>query len=84
MNPELAEAIELLESAMHQGCPTIESSDLDPIPGQPQDGDWYDSRALSTWRDIGEYLVKHAGWQRHPSGVGRRQFYRPPTEEENE
>jgi len=83
MNPELAEAIELLEDAMFQGCPTIESCELDPIPGQPQDGDWFDSHALSTWRDIGDYLVKHAGWERHPSGVGRRQFYRPPAQEEN-
>jgi len=82
MNPELAEAIELLADAMFQGCPTIESCELDPIPGQPQDGDWFDSHALSTWRDVGDYLVEHAGWERHPSGVGRRQFYRPPAEEE--
>lgn len=87
MNLELAEAIKLLEYAMYEGCPTIESCELegcglDPIPGQPQDGDWFDSHAISTWRDIGDYLVEHAGWERHPSGVGRRQFYRPPAEGE--
>ena len=82
MNPELAEAIELLEYAMYQGCDPVEATDLEPIPGQPVAGEWIDTSALGAYRDIGDYLVKHAGWERHPSGVGRRQFYRPPETKE--
>ena len=78
----LREALELLEDAMFQGCPTVESCELDPIPGQPQDGDWFDSHALSAWQEIGDWLTRHAGWERHPAGRGRRQFYRPPAQEE--
>lgn len=76
--------VTLLQEAMHQGC-------LDPHdglhqagdhPGGPHEADWLDTAGISTWRDIGDYLVENADWERHPSGVGRRQFYRPPTQEE--
>jgi hypothetical protein len=40
---------------------------------------WYDSAASSGCVKLGEWLVEHAGWERHPTkGYGRRQFYRPP------
>ena len=39
--------------------------------------DWYDSMALRDIVDAGEHLVGLGLWERHPDGVGRRQWYRP-------
>lgn len=72
------EVTALLSSAMHQACHPVDESELDPVPGQPNDSAWLDTMAVSVWRDIGDWLVANAGWERHPSGAGRRQFYRPP------
>lgn len=73
------EVTALLSSAMHQACHPVDESELDPVPGQPNDSAWLDTMAVSAWRDIGDWLTQHAGWQKHPNGRGRRQFYRPPS-----
>lgn len=36
----------------------------------------YNTGGISTYRDLGEWLVKHAGWIREPGGAGRMQTYR--------
>lgn len=71
------DAADLLEDAFRQGAHevTAESGLLADLIG------WFDTASLSAWRDVGEWLVQHAGWERHPGGSGRRQFYRPPQEE---
>lgn len=71
------DAADLLEDAFRQGAHevTAESGLHADLIG------WFDTASLSAWRDVGEWLVAHAGWERHPSGIGRRQFYRPPQEE---
>jgi len=38
---------------------------------------WWDSQARSTACELGDTLVKAGTWERHPSGVDRRWFYRP-------
>lgn len=40
--------------------------------------DWYDTCASGDRLHAGEWLVSHKGWLRHPKGIGRRQFFRPP------
>lgn len=74
LKAQLAEATALLEDALHQGA----SDELDDGPGEP----WLDTGAISTYQLIGDFLVLHAGWERHPQGKpgGRRQWYRPPQE----
>lgn len=73
----LAEAIDLLVDAMHQGCYHITEGDgsLAELRG------YLDTQSLSLWCDVGDYLVEHAGWERHPIGFWRRQYYRPPQQE---
>lgn len=77
LSAALNDAIELLEDAMHQGCYHITEGDghLAELRG------YLDTQALSTWVGVGDYLVQHAGWERHPIGIGRRQYYRPPQTE---
>ena len=58
-----AALVELLESAMYQGASLMSG--------------WYDTCAISTWRDIGERLVGLGRWERRGEPVGRRGFYRP-------
>lgn len=75
------EVKELLEAAMREGALTILEQvhiGYDTLPGQPpiEDDEWRFTGGLSTWRDIGEWLVLNAGWERHPSGEGKRQFYK--------
>lgn len=44
---------------------------------------WWDSMGLSHVCDAGDRLVELGRWERHPDGVGRRQFYRPlPKQQE--
>ena len=38
---------------------------------------WYDSQAMRDVVYAGDRLVAMGRWERHPNGVGRRQFYRP-------
>lgn len=40
-----------------------------------EDG-WYNTMAISTTRDLGDYLVKTGRWERRDNGHGRRWFYR--------
>ena len=60
----LIEADELIESAFLQLAHCCE------------DG-WYDTMAISTIRDLGDYLVEKGTWERREDGFGRRWFYRP-------
>jgi len=81
-NQIISDTAELLHSVLYQACPTADEADLDPLPGQPTTSDWFDTSAITIWREVGDWLVEHAGWERHPVGRGRRFFYRPPSEEE--
>lgn len=38
---------------------------------------WWDTMALSHVRELGDRLVELKLWEKHPSGYGRRWFYRP-------
>lgn len=67
----LAAVIHLLEDAMHQGCYLDNEG-------------WLHTMGISTWRDLGDYLVEHADWERAPGGAGRIQEYRPPQQREGE
>ena len=53
---------DMLLDAMTQGC-----SDVNGV---------YDTGAISTWRDIGEYLVELGMLTHSRPGNGRRQFYK--------
>jgi hypothetical protein len=60
----------LCEDAFRQIACYCDSED------DPRNG-WWDTMALSTARELGDWLVKFGRWERHPSGYGRRWFYRP-------
>lgn len=80
----LGEATELLEAALGQGA--IYSEDFPFVVDVPGTSGWLDTGAISTYRDIGDWLVQNAGWERHPTGKpgSRRQWYRPPQGKESE
>lgn len=43
-----------------------------------QEDGGYSTGGISTYRDLGDWLVEHAGWTRREGGVGRMQVYDPP------
>lgn len=62
LNERVGELEGLLLDAMTQGCSDVEGE--------------FDTGAISTWRDIGEYLVKANRLAHSRPGTGRRMFYR--------
>jgi len=44
-----------------------------------QEDGGYNTGGISTYRDLGNWLVEHAHWTRRPGGRGRNQVYDPPT-----
>lgn len=42
---------------------------------------WWDTQALSQVKLLGDRLVELGKWERHPSGRGRRWWYRPKAVE---
>lgn len=43
-----------------------------------QEDGGYHTGGISTYRDLGNWLVEHAHWTRRPGGRGRNQVYDPP------
>lgn len=43
-----------------------------------QEDGGYHTGGVSTYRDLGNWLVEHAHWTRRPGGRGRNQVYDPP------
>ena len=43
-----------------------------------QEDGGYNTGGISTYRDLGDWLVENAGWTRRPGGRGRNQVYDPP------
>lgn len=43
-----------------------------------QEDGGYNTGGVSTYRDLGDWLVEHAHWTRRPGGRGRNQVYDPP------
>ena len=44
---------------------------------------WYDTMAITSNVELGDWLVEAGLWEMNPTGFGRRWFYRPsPTESE--
>jgi len=65
--PSYEELVDEIEGAMVQGA-------------HRQDDGWYDTMAISQWRDLGDLLVRTGRWVQQDGrtwGGGRRQFYRP-------
>lgn len=46
-----------------------------------QEDGGYHTGGISTYRDLGNWLVEHAHWTRRPGGRGRNQVYDPPKED---
>ncbi len=46
-----------------------------------QEDGGYHTGGISTYRDLGDWLVEHAGWTRRAGGSGRMQTYDPPAPE---
>lgn len=43
-----------------------------------QEDGGYHTGGISTYRDLGDWLVEHAHWTHRPGGRGRNQVYDPP------
>jgi hypothetical protein len=63
----LESAAELIDEAFRQIACRVETGDM---------AGWWDSMALSTACDLGDWLADYGTWERHSDGVGRRWFYR--------
>lgn len=72
------ELIDILDSAMRQGCALIGEHDH----LNSDRWGWYDTCCLSTWQQIGERLVELGAWEEHPDFIGQSSYFRPKNKEE--
>lgn len=70
--------VDALDSAMRQGCEEVTEGTV----GMRNDlVGYFDTMAISCWREVGDRLVDAGAWEIHPEGFGRRWFYRPKAKD---